>query len=232
MSILDLTSQLPKYTTILPITKVKVEYRPFQVREERTLLLAKEENKLDQIIDAIGQIIENCTYGKHTIGSLNKIDAEYLFIQIRNKSLGEGVEVNGICKSCKGKTPVLINFENVKVSNADKTKKDLSFQILDNVWITLRYPTIQESMNMDANDGVTALALSLDTIIEGEDVKNALDYSMAERIELVESLTNVQLAKFKTFFDRFPTLFLDVEFTCKCGEVNNVHLEGVESFFR
>lgn len=227
MAIVDL--KLPKYELILPISKVKVEYRPFTVKEEKILLLAQEENTLDAILTAIGQIINNCTFGKQSMETLNKVDAEYLFIQLRNKSMGEGVEIRAICKECKHKTPMTLDLSKIVVTNADRKIEPI--KITDDVWVTLRYPTIKESIKLIDQDGVAAIALALDQIIEGETSKNASDYSMEERIEFVESLTTMQMAEFSKFFDNFPELALDIKYTCKCGVENSIHLEGIEHFF-
>lgn len=228
MSIIDL--RLPKYTKTLPISKVKVEFRPFTVKEEKLLLLSQEEgNGTEAIVDSISQIITNCTFGKQSIDTLNKIDAEYLFVQLRNKSMGEGVDIHAICKECKEKTPMTMNLDKVKVVNIPKKIEPI--KLLENVWVTMKYPTIRESMSLAEEDGSRAIAMALDTIIDGENEKKASDYTMDERIEFVESLTNIQLSELKTFFDNFPALVLDIEYTCKCSHVNNIHIEGIENFF-
>lgn len=227
MAILDM--RLPKYTVTLPISKIKVEYKPFTVKEEKILLLAQEENNSEAIIQSVDQIISNCTFGKHTVETLNKIDAEFLFVQLRNKSMGEGVEIRAICKECSHKTPMTMNLDDVKVINIP-TKLE-AFKILDDVWISLKYPTLKDALLLDESDSNTAIAMSLNTIIEGESVKLATDYTMAERIEFVESMTNLQIASLKPFFDNFPSLVLDLEYICKCGFKNEIHVEGIENFF-
>jgi len=222
--------KLPKYKVTLPISGISVEFRPFTVKEEKILLLAKEENDVADVIRSIGQIISNCTFGKCDIETLKKVDAEYLFIQIRNKSMGEGVDITATCKECSAKTEMTINFDNIRVKNIDKVENK-PIQITEDVWITVTYPSIKESMSLPENDGISALALALDTIIEGEDEKKASDYTMAERVELIESFTSEQLNLFKPFLDGFPTLILDIVFTCKCGYKNEIAIEGIESFF-
>jgi len=221
----------PKYTTTLPISKRKVEFRPFTVKEEKFLLMAKEEGKTDIIINAVGQIIVNCTFGKENIGDLNKIDAEWLFIHLRNKSMGEGVEIRAICKECKDKIPMTLNLEDIQVINIPK-KKNNTFEILPNVWLTFKYPSMRDSLSVSEPDGVLAIASSLDTIIEGDNVKQASDFTMEERVELIESLTNAQVNSFDEFFSNFPVIVLDVPYKCKCGTDNNIHIEGIENFFQ
>lgn len=228
MSILKLN--LPKYTVELPITKRKVTYRPFTVKEEKILLLAKEDGSTDVVNNAIEQIINNCTYGVETLDSLNKIDAEYLFIQLRKRSFGEGVEINGICSKCSGRTKLLLNYDNVEVKNADVKLKPI--QLTDDVWVTLKYPTLRDSLVIEDSDGITAIALMIDTIIDGEESKLTSDYTMDERIEFVESMTTSQIELFKEFFNSAPSLELNLDYECgECGAANNIHIEGIENFF-
>ena len=227
MSLVNLT--LPKYELTLPISKEKVSFRPFTVKEEKLLLIAQETGDEGSVIRALDQLIEACTSGKYTIDNLNKIDAEFLFVNIRNKSMGEGVDVNGICTECQAKTRMMLNLEHVKVSNANRKLEHI--EVIDGLIVTMKYPSLKDSLSIDEKDGIKAIAMSLDTIIEGDNSKNASDYSMEERIDFVESLTSGQLLKFKKFFEEFPRLTYDVDFKCKCGHVNHVHIEGIENFF-
>lgn len=219
---------LPKYKFQLPVSKVNAEYRPFTVREGKILLLAQEENTVEAITDAVNQIISNCTFGKHSIKTLNKTDAEMLFVKIRNKSMGEGVDVRAKCKECAEKTPMTMNLDEVKVTNADK--KIDSIELMDGLWVTMKYPTIEESLKIE-NDGTMAIVMALDTIIDGENSKSAADFTIEERVDFVESLTQLQIAKFKPYFDNFPILVLDIDYVCKNGHKNTIHVEGIENFF-
>jgi len=227
MTILKVT--LPKYETTLPISGKKVIYRPFVSREEKILLLAQEENNVESIIRALDQIFEECTFGVVKIDDLNKVDAEYLFIQMRNKSLGEGVEVNAICKSCKGKTHLVLNLEQIKVENKNA---ESTFKLSDDLWVTMKIPPIKDSLALDKDDEDAVIACSLDTITQGESSYNASEYSIEERKEFVDSLARYQKVKLKKFFDEFPVLTYDVDFKCShCLEENHVHVEGIEHFF-
>ena len=227
MSIKNLT--LPKYELTLPISGVVVVYRPFTVKEEKLLLLAQEEGKVENLIMAAGQIIEACTFGSCEIGSINKVDAEYLFVQIRNKSKGEGVDVNGICKECGKKTFVTLDFTNVQVKNIE-TKTEI--KLADNVWVTMRIPTLKESLSVTDDDGIRAIALCLDTMIEGESVLNFLDHTIEERIEWVDNLPPFSFEEFNEFFDSMPILEFTQSFKCvHCEAPNFISVEGMESFF-
>ena len=221
---------LPKFKIDLPMSKRKVEIRPFTVKEENILLLASEEGTIEAITNSMEQIFSNCTFDKESIDSMSKIDAEYLYVQIRNRSMGEGVTIKGICKECKHKTPIILEYDKVQVANKDYKSEPV--KLTDNVWVTLKLPSLKDSFVIaEKADSVVALAYAIDTIIEDDEAKNASDYSIEERVEFIESMTASQIELFKPFFDNMPVLYLNVDYTCKCGVENHIHIEGVENFF-
>lgn len=225
-----LNVQYPTYTVILPVSKQEVKFRPFTVKEEKLLLISQEEKEIQNVVSAIGQIFNNTTFGKIDITKINKTDAEWLFVQIRNRSMGETTEVRGICKECKHKTPITLNLDNVTVINLEDA--NTTIDLFDDVWVTLKYPNLQDAILLSQMDGTTCLANAIDTVIEGESVKQASEYPIEERIELIESLTQKQLELFSPFLDKSPQVVLDVKFKCKCGVENETRIEGIEGFFQ
>ncbi len=220
---------LPEYELTLPMSGETIKFRPFTVKEEKILLLAQEENNISAIILAVSQMIDACTFSVCSIDTLNKVDAEFLFINLRNKSLGEGVEVNGLCKECNGKNFLVMDLEDVNVRNKD-FKKDVKLK--DNVWVTMRIPTIKESLKIGKDDGYTAIALCLDTMVEGDSSITFTDYPLEDRIEWVESLSPIQLQSFGDFFNNVPTLEFKYYYTCShCQAMNTIIIEGLEGFF-
>ena len=221
---------LPQYELTLPISNMVVKYRPFTVKEEKILLLAQEENGLDGIIVAINQIISNCTFGKYNIDNLTKVDAETLFIQLRNKSKGEIVDVRGICVECDAKTNVQLDYSKIEIKNKDlKTNR---LEVFDDLWIDFKYPSIKQSFDIGKHDAIYGIALLLDKVIQGENIKNCDDYTIEEKIEFIESLPNMQLVAFNKFFDNYPSVELSSNFICKdCGHQNTINVSGIESFF-
>lgn len=222
------TLNQPKYTKTLPICEKKVSFRPFTVKESKIMLLAKDSGLTEDIIDATDAILSACTYGKYNLDNLDKVDVEYLFIQIRNKSQGETVDIHGICQECKNRVPLTLNFDNIVLAGERKQKP---IKILDDVFITLKTPSIRDTLTLKDDDGVMAIAMSLDTILEGSTSKNAADYSVEERVEFVESLTESQLKSIEEFFKNAPRLTLKESFTCKCGKENNITIDELENFF-
>lgn len=220
---------LPEYELTLPMSGETIKFRPFTVKEEKILLLAQEENNISAIILAVSQMIDACTFSVCSIDTLNKVDAEFLFINLRNKSLGEGVEVNGLCKECNGKNFLVMDLEDVNVRNKD-FKKDVKLK--DDVWVTMRIPTIKESLKIGKDDGYTAIALCLDTMVEGDSSITFTDYPLEDRIEWVESLSPIQLQSFGDFFNNVPTLEFKYYYTCShCQAMNTIIIEGLEGFF-
>ena len=220
---------LPTYDTILPISGKKVKYRPFVTREQKILLLAQEEKNQDAMIRAVNQIISECTFNVCSIDNLSKPDAEYLFLQLRNKSMGEGVEVNGICRECSGKTRLLLNLDDIKVSNELKGQ---TIQLADDTWITLKLPSMRDSMSVESGQGDLALALSLDSLIQGESSTNASDYTIEQRVEFINSLTQLQLGLFSEFLESFPEITFTHEYECKhCQVKNTIELNSLSDFF-
>lgn len=228
MSLIAMTT--PKYEVTLPISGLNVTYRPFVVREEKVLLLALEENTTASITLGMEQILNACTFEKHSIDTLNKVDAEYLFIKIRNKSMGEGVDVTGKCKSCEKKTNLTLNFDDVKVT--PEKLPNSTFQINDDTWITMKLPSMRTSLELDSSNDEMAYALTLDTLIVGEESFNMAEFPIKDRLEFIENLTTVQLNKLSPFFETFPMLTYDLDFNCvHCKEKNHIHIEGLENFF-
>jgi len=226
MAIIEM--MLPEYICTLPISKTVVKYRPFTVKEEKVLLLAKEEQNTEMMLTSMNQIFNNCTFGKISIDNINKIDAEYLFLQLRCKSIGEGIDIKGICEECGVKTPLLMDLTTAFVAGELKIEP---IEIMKDIWLTMKVPSLKDSLRLKEGDDILAIAMSLDTIIEGENVKHASDYTEQERIELIESLMNSQLVKLTQFYKNFPILTIDIEYTCKCEHKNKIHIEGIDNFF-
>jgi len=226
MAIIEM--RLPEYVCTLPISKKEIKYRPFTVKEEKILLLAQEEQNTDMMLTAMNQIFNNCTFGKVTIDSINKIDAEFLFLQLRSKSIGEGINIKGICEECSIKTPLLMDLTTAFVNGELKIEP---IEIMKDVWLTMKVPSLKDSLRIKETDDILAIAMSIDTIIEGENIKHARDYTEQELVELVESLMNHQLVKLTQFYKNFPVLTIDIAYKCKCGHENKIHIEGIDNFF-
>ena len=223
----------PIYTLTIPSTKKKVKYRPFLVKEQKILILAMENEDQEQILDAITNTIKACLITKVDMATLALFDIEYLFLQIRARSISEEIEMRVTCGD-DGETTVDVKFmvDDVKV-NFPKGHTNI-IKLDDNLTIEMQYPDLDyfAKINfMDEKvDEYELVAKCIKRVYVGEDdfTSDSLDESKA----WVEGLTNSQFEKIQSFFETMPTLrhVLKVK-NPKTKVVNEVVLEGLSDFF-
>jgi len=223
----------PTYTLTIPSTKKKVKYRPFLVKEQKLLILAMENEDQEQILDAITNTIKACLITKVDMATLALFDIEYLFLQIRARSISEEIEMRVTCGD-DGETTVDVKFmvDDVKV-NFPKGHTNI-IKLDDNLTIEMQYPDLDyfAKINfMDEKvDEYELVAKCIKRVYVGEDdfTSDSLDESKA----WVEGLTNSQFEKIQSFFETMPTLrhVLKVK-NPKTKVVNEVVLEGLSDFF-
>lgn len=227
-------AEIPKYELTLPASKKKIQFRPFVVKEEKILLLALQDGNPEQIITAMAQIIENCTFGACKLDDLSQIDVEFLFLHIRNRSMGEGVEVTAKCTSCEKDTSLLLDLSAVKVEEGKKVAPEI--QLSNNMWVVMKYPSIRTTYQMaieNSNDSIfKVLAASIDQIIDGEQTYSTSDSPLSEVLEFIDGLTQQQLDKMQAFFEGAPKVVYENDYKCShCGAENHIKLEGLQNFF-
>ena len=223
----------PIYTLTIPSTKKKVKYRPFLVKEQKILILAMENEDQEQILDAITNTIKACLITKIDMTTLALFDIEYLFLQIRARSISEEIEMRVTCAD-DGETTVDVKFmvDDVKV-NFPKGHTNI-IELSDNLTIEMQYPDLDyfAKINfMDEKvDEYELVAKCIKRVYVGEDdfTSDSLDESKA----WVEGLTNNQFEKIQSFFETMPSLrhVLKVK-NPKTKVVNEVVLEGLSDFF-
>ena len=233
----------PTYELTLPSNRKKVKYRPFLVREEKILVLALESEDQKQITDAIVQIIGYCFITKYVdVTKLPTFDIEYLFLNVRSKSVGETVEVNVTCPD-DGKTKVetSINIDDIKVVK-DKNHK-LIVQLDDKYSMKLKYPTLDQFIenNFDfemaeAKESVSAamsmLSTCIDMIYDQEESWDASESTKEELDEFIYQLNTKQFQLVEEFFRTMPKLSHTLKVTNpQTGVESEVILEGLASFF-
>jgi hypothetical protein len=222
----------PKHRVELPSTGEKIEFRPFLVKEQKLLLMATN-GDAEQQISALNEVIHACTFGKVNAEKLPAFDAEFLFLNIRAHSVGENVNIVMTC-SCEAKQDAKLDVTAVKVDRPDNHTKTIDVDA--DVSIEMRYPTLTELSTMQADTNIDSIinliASSIDSIWQGEERYAAQDYSAAELIEFVESLSPAVLDKLENFFATMPVLRHNMAWDCKeCGKHNDVTMEGMNSFF-
>ena len=231
----------PTYELTLPSNNKKIKYRPFLVREEKILILALESSDAKQISSSIVEIMSDCIETKGVdITKLPSFDIEYLFLNIRAKSVGESVDVIITCPD-DNKTTVdtTINIDDIKVK---KTKGHNNIIKLDDTYsMKLKYPSMQQFIdaNFDSDQEGSSVTQSLqmlstciDMIYDEEESWDASDSSPEELNEFIEQLNTKQFKEVETFFETMPKLEHIVEVTNpKTGKASKVKLEGLASFF-
>jgi hypothetical protein len=220
----------------VPSTDEKIKFRPFLVREEKILLQALESNKLTDIASAVNTIIENCTFNKIEVDKLPSFDLEYIFLNIRAKSVGEIAKIKVLSPDDK-KTYVETNVDLTKINvevDVDHTNK---IELTDTAGVIMRYPTLEMFIKNDydnpkADDLIKMFAECIDQIYDGDDVYDYADTIESERIEFLENLTKEQFDKITQFFSSMPRLKHEVKLTNPITKKKGkVTLEGLRSFF-
>jgi len=230
----------PTYELELPSTGETVKYRPFLVKEEKLLVIALESEDTKQITTAIKTVIKNCIETKGIkVESLPTFDIEYLFLNIRGKSVGEEIEVNIICPD-DGETtvPIKINVDDIHVQrnegHSDKIKLD------DNLMMQMKYPSLDQFIksNFDfSNDNAMEQSFELvascvDKIFNEEEAWSASDVTKKELMEFLDQMNTTQFKQIEKFFETMPKLSHTVKVkNPQTGVESDVVLEGLSSFF-
>jgi hypothetical protein len=219
----------------IPSTDEKIKYRPFLVKEEKILLQAQEGDG-DEVTNAILQIVDNCTFGKVQVDKLPSFDIEYIFLNIRSKSVGEKVNLNlAFPGDEKVKVPTDVDLTKVIVEMDDDHGNEIS--LTDTVKVIMKYPTVKTFQGLDlskftAADTINLTANCIHQIINGVETYEATDLSKEEIEEFLENLTQAQFTSIQKFFASMPKLTMNVKITHpKTKKKGTVKLQGLRSFF-
>jgi len=230
----------PTYELELPSTGQTIKYRPFLVKEEKLLVLALESEDTKQITTAIKTVIKNCIETKGIkVEALPTFDIEYLFLNIRGKSVGEEIEVNLICPDDETTTvPVKINVDDIKVQkNPDHNKQ---IKVDDSIMMEMKYPSLDQFIksNFDLSADNTMdqsfdlIASCIDKIYTEDEVWASADVSKKEILEFLEQMNSTQFKDIEKFFETMPKLSHKIKVKNPVTEVESeVVLEGLASFF-
>jgi hypothetical protein len=233
---------VPTYELELPVSKQKIKFRPFLVKEQRNLLMAIESSDSTTIQQAVKDILYNCTLTENVdIEKLPIIDVEYYFLNLRAKSVGEIVESKYRCnnvvedKECNNIMEHELDLQKIKVKLVEDISPEI--QITPNILIKLKYPEfgiVKDSMEYTDINDITfhMIAKSIEYIYDGEQFYYGTEAQPGEMLEFVESMNQEQFAKVENFFNNLPKLKETIDITCsKCGFHHKIDVEGLESFF-
>ena len=230
----------PKYDLEFPSTGETIQYRPFLVKEEKLLVLAMESEDTKQITTAIKSVLKNCIQTKGVkVEQLPTFDIEYLFLNIRGKSVGEEVEVNLISPD-DGVTEVKVTIalDDIQVAKNDDHTRQIKLD--DTLMMEMKYPSLDQfiSNNFDFNEknqleqSFDLIASCVDKIYSEEEVWAAADCTKKEIKEFLEQMNSTQFKEIETFFETMPKLSHTVKFVNpNTKKENEVLLEGLASFF-
>ena len=236
---------LPKITTAeyelkLPSNGKTVKYRPFLVREEKILILSLESQDQKQISNAVKQVLKECVLTKGIkIDTLPSFDIEYLFLNIRGKSVGETIELIVTCGD-DGVTevPVTVSIDDIKVVKSDDHSPDI--ELADGYTVKMKYPSLSQFVETNFQDdeknqvekSFNIVAQSIDMVYNDEEMFSASECTKKELKEWVETLTSEQFQKIEKFFDTMPKLKHTLKVTNpKTNKENTIELEGLTDFF-
>jgi len=232
--------ETPRYELTLPSTDKIVQFRPFLVKEEKVLLVAMESNNNGEIINATKEILNACTYEKLEIEKLPIFDIEYIFLQIRAKSVGEIANFKMLCPDDKQTyANVEVDLTKVNVQVDDEHTNNIVIDENRKLGVVFNYPTLEMTkagFNVDETDINTLFDImitSIDHIYEGEKIYPAKDSTKEELKTFLESLPQKTFEKIKTFFETMPQLRHTVEVENPKTKVKNtIELKGIRDFFQ
>ena len=236
------TIATPTYELILPSTGKKLKYRPFLVKEEKLLILALESKDQFEITNSVKDVLKECVITKGIeIDDLPTFDIEYIFLNIRAKSIGEDINVIVKCPDDrKTEVPVTIFVDEIKVVKSKEHKKDISLD--KDMTLRMKYPSLNQFIenNFDMNDRSKTtvdktfqlVADCMDTVFTKEDAWDSNDYSPEERMQFIEQLSSRQFKEVEKFFATMPKLSHTIEVTNpNTKKKSKIVLEGLADFF-
>jgi len=229
----------PTYELVIPSTKKKIKYRPFLVKEEKVLIIAMESEDPSQIAEAVKDVIKSCIISRGVkVEELSTFDIEYLFLNIRGKSVGEEVEVLVTCPDDgKTKVPVVIGLDEIQVQFDENHSRDIRLD--DTLTMRMKYPSMEEFVknnfsmtDVNLDETFNVIMSSIEQIYNEEESWTTKDCTKKELRDFVEGLSSKQFKDVENFFATMPKLSHTITITNPNTNVDSeVVLEGLASFF-
>jgi hypothetical protein len=236
----------PTYELTIPSSGEKVSYRPFLVKEEKTLLMAMEARDNQAMTKAMQDIITSCTDGEVDLKSLASFDIEYFFLQLRGRSIGEILTINPhrpenfkCCKEAKEEDicEVNINIDDITMDTSEVKASEIN--ITDDIGMKLNFPRIEtvqkyatEGEDIKSENVFKLIIECIDYIWDGEEIFKAKDSTKKELNDFIESLSSAQFTAVRDFFESMPRLSHTIDWECgKCKKSTPMIIEGIDAFF-
>lgn len=229
----------PIYSLTVPSSGKEVKYRPFLIKEEKALLLAHQSEDTKVMVDSLKNVIKDCIKDNIDVNDLATFDLEYIFTQIRAKSVGELVELYLKCDTCEDEKAVAKVDIDLTALQVDKSADHSTrINLFDDVGVVMKYPTIdvikklENIENADLDQVFNIVVECIDSIYTTNELFHAKEQTKAELLEFLNNLSSDQFKKIQSFFETMPKLKKDIKYTCPvCNKEHEKTLEGLNSFF-
>ena len=233
------TISTPTYELTLPSSDKKIKYRPFLVKEEKILIIAMESQDSKQIARSIKDVLSKCILSRGIkVEKLSTFDIEYLFLNVRGKSVGEHIEVMVTCPDDnKTQVPMSINIDSIKVQKSDEHDKDIKLD--DTYTLRMKYPSLMEfiknnfsTAEMGVDDTFDLISSCIEQVYSEEESWTSEDCTKKELSQFLEQLNSNQFKEIEKFFETMPKLSHTVKVTNPNTKVESeIVLEGLQNFF-
>ena len=232
------TIEVPKYKVKIPSTGKMITYRPFLVKEEKVLLQALETGEgEEQLLEAIFQLLDNCIETKNVNPrELTNFDLEYLFLQLRAKSVGETAELQFTCsnKECRKPIQYECNLSDLKVKKHKGHTNKIEFT--ENLGMIMKYPSLHSAVKISSRNNTDELfsliAGCIESIYTEDEVFSDKDHELEEFEDFIEQLSPEYFKKIMNFFETMPSMENEIKLTCPfCKREDSVTIRGIEDFF-
>jgi hypothetical protein len=226
----------PKYDIVIPSTNKKVRYRPYLVREEKVLMMAMESQDMGAIMNAVVDTITACVQDNIEKDKLTIFDVEYMFTQIRSKSVGETSKVGIKCKHCETSNEINVDVSSIKI-NVPKIPNMI--ELTSDITLEMKWPSYDDIMDLGIKDTKSMakhafgmIGKCIAAIHTNDERISTKDVGESELVEFIDSMTKDQFEKVSAYIEQMPRLSHNIDFHCvNCFEINNIKLEGMSDFF-
>ena len=233
------TLATPKYELTIPSTGQKIEYRPFLVKEEKALLIAQQSEDPDTMISTLKSVIESCVQDEIKVNDLAIFDIEYIFTQLRAKSVGENVSLILKCDDCDSeKATVSYDIDLTKVKVTIPKEHNKTIPLFNDVGVIMKYPSLELLKKLESVDGKDAdaifsiIASCIDSVYDSDQMYSTKDHRSEEIRQFIDNLTQQQFLKLQQFFETMPKLEEKVSYKCPmCTKEHTKFIRGLDSFF-
>lgn len=237
---------VPIFSTTLISSGKKVKFRPFTVKEEKIFLMANESDDVENVVDSIKQVLNNCIIDEIDVESLPLFDIENLFLQLRARSVGEVANLRYKCNNiipatdekeehaCNHVVEYDLKLLDIKPSFDEQHNKKI--ELTDSLGVVMKYPTFDLLKEFDASNEIDSIinmtVQCIDYIYSKEELFYAKDSTKQELVDFIEGMQSGDIEKIKLFFDTMPKIKTVIDFKCgKCNYEEKIDVEGIQNFF-